>query len=187
MATWSGWEIQFFNRAHILNTPPNQRLLTAWANHATSPNCANNPIDLSIAVGGSSHCHANTGIHHWTMRYGSHGDAASAFDTEIHQAWAHALLSALNSGNPFQVANWNDVVSVFVSWGSVSMSNWYFNQFQTSGGGGGGGGGKGARAHHGWTDLRHSINHNMPKALRASEQHTSAALRALSKARKVRL
>jgi hypothetical protein len=40
--------------------------------------------------------------------------------------------------------------------------------------------------HKGWQDMRHSINVNLPKALRHSQHTTSAALRALGRARKVR-
>lgn len=43
-----------------------------------------------------------------------------------------------------------------------------------------------AHAHHGWTDIRHSINHTMPAALRASQKSTRAALRSLGRGRKVR-
>lgn len=42
------------------------------------------------------------------------------------------------------------------------------------------------RAHHGWGDLRHSINHNMPAGLRAAQKSTAAALRELGHGRKVR-
>ena len=45
---------------------------------------------------------------------------------------------------------------------------------------------KAAHAHSGWRDVRHSVNHNMPGALRRSEKHMAAALRSLSHARKVR-
>ena len=189
MTTWSGWQIQFFAAAKILNTPPNQRFLTAWASHATSPGCHNNPIDLSVSVTGSSRCHRNTGIHPYTFNYDTHGHAAHAFSLEVHEAWARALLSALNSGNPFQVANWNDVVSVLVSWGSVEFSKWYFDQMQSSSGGGGGGtgGGGSGSAHGGWKHLRRVVNQHMPKALRTSERNTAAALRSISRSHKVRL
>lgn len=42
------------------------------------------------------------------------------------------------------------------------------------------------RTHSGWQDLRNSVNHNFPAALRASEKSTAAALRSLSRGRKVR-
>lgn len=43
-----------------------------------------------------------------------------------------------------------------------------------------------AHTHHGWQDVRHSVNHNMPAALRAAKQSTDAALRSLGRGRKVR-
>jgi hypothetical protein len=50
-----------------------------------------------------------------------------------------------------------------------------------------GGGSTAPHAHHGWADLRHSINHNMPGALSRSQRNTKAALTELGRARKVRL
>jgi hypothetical protein len=41
--------------------------------------------------------------------------------------------------------------------------------------------------HKGWQDMRHSLNANMPKALRSSQHTTTAALRVLARARKVRI
>lgn len=186
MATWTGWQIQFFNAANILNTPPNQRFLSAWASHATSPSCKNNPIDLSHARSGSSNCAKNTGINPWTQRYTSHGNAAAAFDAEIHAAWAHAILSALNSGNPFQVKNYSDVGSALVSWGSVKMFNWYMGQMQSGSGSGSGSGGVAPQTHRAWSDLQRSIDKRLPAALRSAEKASLAALRASGRARKVR-
>jgi len=50
-----------------------------------------------------------------------------------------------------------------------------------------GGGSTAPHAHHGWSDLRHSINRNMPGALSRSQRNTRAALTELGQARKVRL
>ena len=49
------------------------------------------------------------------------------------------------------------------------------------------GGATSARAHGGWHDVRVSVNKHMPAALRSSHHNTQAALRSLSRARKVRL
>lgn len=46
---------------------------------------------------------------------------------------------------------------------------------------------KAPRAHKGWNSLRDTFNTTMPKSLRASQHSTSAALRTLQKARKVKL
>lgn len=45
---------------------------------------------------------------------------------------------------------------------------------------------KAAKAHHGWADVRKSVNHHMPAALRKSQHNTQAALRSLHRGRKVR-
>ena len=46
---------------------------------------------------------------------------------------------------------------------------------------------KAARAHGGWHDVRRSVNQRMPAALRQSQHSMEAALRELSRGRKVRL
>jgi hypothetical protein len=46
---------------------------------------------------------------------------------------------------------------------------------------------KAAKAHHGWADVRKSVNRHMPHALSASQRNTRAALRTLHRARRVRI
>jgi len=186
VATWSGWQAQFLRRAGIIVTPPNQNLLTEWSKHTTT-NCRNNPIDLSHKLSGSTNCGKLPGIFPQAQRYTNHDQAANAFKAEIHADFAQQLLRALNTGSPFQVAYFNDVASVFVSWGSPDFLDVYLADAGGKGGGSGGGGGKASRAHGGWKDLQRSINHRMPAALQSSKRSTAAALRSLSHARKVRL
>src|SRR4051812_6794518 len=102
--TWSGWIIQFLNRASILNTPPNQTFLSEWARHAPG-SCKNNPIDLTTAVSGSSRCGDTVGGFGRSQNYGTHAEAAHAFSIQMHTSWVRPLLAALNSGNPFQVGD----------------------------------------------------------------------------------
>jgi hypothetical protein len=187
VATWSGWIIEFLNRAGILNTPPIQTFLAEWAAHSPG-RCKNNPVILSTAVSGSTRCGDTTAGFGRTQNYATHAGAAHAFSIQMHTPWVKPLLDALNTGNPFQIGDRSKVVAVLRRWGDEGFADWYANATTSGqGGGGGGGGGKGSRAHGGWNDLRRSVNHNMPKALRTSEQHTRAALRSLSRARKVRL
>lgn len=40
--------------------------------------------------------------------------------------------------------------------------------------------------HHGWSDLQHSFNRNMPKSLNGARKYQEAALRSLGRGRKVR-
>lgn len=186
-ATWSGWIIQFLNRANILNTPPNQTFMTEWAKHAPG-SCKRNPIDLTKAVSGSTRCGNTVGGFGRSQNYPTHAAAAQAFNLSMHTAWVKPLLDALNSGNPFQIGDRSKVVAVLNRWASPSFASWYATATTSGGsGGGGGGGGKASHAHHGWADLRHTVNHNLPKALRTSGHNTSAALRALGRGRKVKL
>ena len=187
MPTWSGWINQLLDAAGIIVTPPNRTFMSEWASHDKNP-CANAPIVLSAFVQGATRCGATVTDFGYTYKYPSHAAAAHAFDIQTHNARAKPLLDALNTGNPFQIGDRSQVVAVLKHWGSPAFATWYANA-TTDGttGGGGGGGGKASRAHGGWQDLRRSVNHRMPAALRKSGANSSAALRALSKARKVRL
>lgn len=187
MGTWTGWQNQFLNAAGIIETPPNRDLLTSWAKNAHS-SCGNNPIDLSHKLTGATKCANNTGINPTTWKYTSHTQAANAFKAEIHASWAAALLKAMNTGNPYQVSYYNDVGSVFVSWGSDKMLNVYLaaatgsqpsNPPPITGGNTG--------VHKGWHSVQQSLNHKWPSALNRAERELRVALRSVSKARKVRL
>ena len=185
-STWSGWENQLLNAAGILVTPPNRQLLDLWTkNRHTS--CDNNPIDLAHKLTGSANCGPLTGIFPQAQRYTSHAQAATAFRDEIHADFAKALLSSLNSGNPFQDPNFNNVASVFVSWGSPKMARAYLDTATGTIPGSGDGGGSATGVHKGWADLRKAVNVHAPADLHRSDRLTKAALRSLHRARKVRL
>jgi len=185
--TWSGWEIQFLNRANVLNTPPIQTFLDEWAKHAPG-SCKNNPIDLATAVKGSSRCGDTVTAFGHTQNYGTHAEAAHAFSLQLHDSSEKALLDALNTGNPFQIGDRSKVIAALKHWGSTQFADWYANANDDgTTGGKGGGGGKSAKAHSGWNDLRRTVNKHLPRALKASQHNTHAALRSLSRSRKVRL
>ena len=187
MSTWADWQNEFLLAAGIIDTPPNRDFLTEWARHASSPQCRDNPIDLHAKVGGSTNCDHPAGSPNWTQAYTSHAHAASAFKAQIHSPFASVILAALQSGNPWQLKDWQDVVGQLRQWPSVNFATWFESNHSGGGGGGGGGGGKAARAHSGWSDLRRTLNKHLPKALRTSQHNTAAALRSLSRSRKVRL
>jgi hypothetical protein len=186
MATWSGWQNEFLNRANIIVTPPNRDLLDSWAKNAHT-DCTNNPIDLSHQLAGATNCGTLPGIFAHAKHYTSHAQAATAFNDEIHAAFARALLDAMNTGNPYQVSNASDVGSVFVSWGSDKMLNVYLNAAAAGGPGAPPPGGSGSTdIHHGWNSVRRSLNKNWPHSLNTSERNVHAALRSLSHSRKVK-
>ncbi len=184
MATWSGWEAQFLHAAGLLDTPPNRRFLDAWAKNATH-NCVNNPIDLSEPMPGATNCANSTGVLPHVKRYTTHTQAANAFKFELLYPWADAIRQALDSGNPYQFKGADQVVSDLISWGSVKYANVY--AAATAGGGGGGGGGA-AGIHKGWADLQRSLSkHRLGVKLHATNRMDAATLRALRRARKVRI
>lgn len=187
MATWSGWQNEFLLAARIIETPPNRNFLTDWAAHASSPQCARNPIDLWRKVGNSTDCDHPAGFPHWTQAYKTHANAATAFAYEVNLPQYAAILDTLGTGNPYQDTGYKNVHAALLQWPSVNFAAWYLAKMSGTGSGSGSGTGQGAHAHKGWQDLRVVVNHRMPAALRQSEKHTAAALRAISRGRKVRL
>lgn len=186
MATWAGWEAQFLNAAGLIVTPPNMALLNQWSQNAHT-SCRNNPIDLSHNLVGSTQCGALPGIFPHARNYTSHAQAATAFADEVRSSFAAKLYQALNSGNPYQVSFYNDVASVFVSWGSDKMLNVYLTTATGPAGNPNPPGSKKADLLDGWHSLRRSLNRNWRPALHAAERDLHTALRSLSRSHKVRL
>jgi hypothetical protein len=186
VTTWPGWQIQFLAAARILNTPPNQRLLTSWAAHASAPTCRNNPIDLSVKLSGSVDCASLPAITPKAQRYLSHVQAATAFRDEIHLPGARALLAAMQTGNPYQVSDPGAVASSLSWWGSQRFANTYLAA-ATGGSGGGGGGGHGVApsTHRAWHDLQRSVNKAVPSAVRDSRRLRRQTLRDIAKVRRL--
>lgn len=186
MPTWSGWIIQFLNAAHTLNTPPNQTFMSEWASH-DHPSCKNSPITLSTKVTGSSNCGATVTPMGHTQQYSTHQQAAHAFNLQIHVPVVNDILKALDTGNPFQISNRDPVVTALHTWGSPGFAQWYKNA--TGQGGTGGGGGVSGRAPDimtAWRQLQHSINKDLPHAVKQSRRMTQEALRELHRSHKVR-
>lgn len=187
MATWSGWQNEFLLAARIIETPPNRDFLTEWAKHASSPQCRDNPIDLHAKVGGSTNCARPAGFTAWTQRYGSHADAATAFSRQVNSNAFAAILDTLGTGNPWQDPGYENVHKALLAWPSNTFAAYYLSRAKsTQGVGGSDGGTFDAKGLGGWKSLMHSANHNLPSALRKSKANTNAALRAVSKGRKVK-
>ena len=187
MGSWTGWQAQLLTAANLLHTAGNGKFMGDWHAHSNT-DCRNNPVDISRVTGSSTRCAPLPGTTRHAQNYSSHANAASAFNHELHSGNFPHLLAALESGDPYKVSDPNAVASDLSKWGSGVFAAVYHNEVVAAqGGGGGGAGGKQTGAHSGWNDLRHSINHNLPRALAASERNTRIALRAVSRARKVRL
>lgn len=122
-----------------------------------------------------------------TQQYNTHQQAAHAFDLQIHVPVVSNILTALDSGNPFQINDRAPVVTALETWGSPGFAQWYKNA--TSDGTTGGSGGSSGRAphtHSGYHDLQHVMEKRIPAALRDSGKLTTAALRHLGRAHKVK-
>ena len=186
MATWSGWESAFLHAAGLIDTPPNRRFLDAWAANANHA-CGNNPIDLSEPMPNATNCADNSGVLPKVKRYTTHTQAANAFHFELLYPWAEDIRKALDSGNPYQYANTDRVVSDLVSWGSTKYARVFQAAVAGSGSGGGPKGGLAPHTHKAWTDLRGSVNKHLPAAVRAARASNAETLRALRRARRVKL
>lgn len=186
MATWAGWQAQLLKAASVPDSPGNEAFLGDWHDSANS-NCKNNPVDISRAATGATNCHKLTATR-TAKNYASHAQAATAFNRELRSGNFPHLLAALKSGDPYNASDPHNVIADLIVWGSVAFAFMLQQNYgpPSGGGGGGGGGSKSVRAHSGWADLRHSINHNMPRALNKSNRNVRAALRSLSHGRKVR-
>lgn len=187
MAAWSGWEVEFLTAGQVPDTTHNRQFLDDWHSHANT-DCADNPIDLSAPVPGSTDCASLPAVTAKAQRYTSHGNAAHAFYVQLHAGYAHALLAALQSGDPYTANNTGVVAQDLSSWGSQKFAQRYFTETANAPGRGGGGAGpKDAQLLRGWRSLQHSVGHDMRSALHSSAKSRRAALQALARARKVRL
>lgn len=184
MATWSGWIQQFLAAANLPDTGGNNTFLGDWNSSADS-NCRNNPLDLSHKTGASTNCKALTGSR-TAQNYTSHTQAATSFDAQLHSGNFPHLLGALASGSPYGVSDQQGVMADLVRWGSEKFAYELTQNFGPPHGGPGGGI-VDADALKGWQDIRHSVNRNMPAALRHSDRQMVRALHALGRARKVKL
>lgn len=182
MTTWSGWDADFLAAASLPNTAGNRRFLDSWAANANSPNCGNNPIDLTHKEPGSSNCGGTNLAGDHVQRYTSHTWARTAFNTQIHSASYADLLAALRSGNPYAIKSPGPVSTDLGTWGSTNFANVYLADAQS----GPPGTIKAPHALSGWKALRKSVNQGMPRALNQSQKARHAALRSLSRAHKVR-
>lgn len=183
MSVWSGWQADLLAAAKFPNSTANRDFLTAWHQHATS-NCTRNPVDISKQAGKWTACkHLDQG--RTANNYGDQTSAEHAFAGQIYGG----EFGALNSGffnNSLSVSTASSVVIAEVAlWGSGDFAA--FLTQQSSNAGGGGSGVKAPGIHKGWTELRKSVNTNLPDSFRHSDKLARAALRSLSHARKVRL
>lgn len=183
MSVWSGWQADLLAAAKFPNSTANRDFLTAWHQHATS-NCTRNPVDISKQTGQWTACkHLDPG--RTANNYGSQKAAADAFAGQVYGT----EFLGLNAGffnNSLSVATASkQVIAEIALWGSADFAA--FLTQQSANAGGGGGSTKSPGIHKGWTELRKSVGANLPNAFRDSDRMTRAALRSLSRARKVRL
>lgn len=179
MSVWTGWQGDLLKGAGFPNNPTNRAFLTAWHQHAQS-NCAQNPVDISKQVTGSSNCyHLNQG--RTAQNYPGPGAAVAAFKGQINGPEFIDLNAGFRNSSLTAVAASASVIGELRIWGSVGFADYL------QGGGVAGGGGSATSIHKGWHDIRRSLNRKSPRALSATDRATAAALRKLRRAHRVKL
>lgn len=184
MSVWTGWQADLLTHAGIPSTTHNRSFLSDWHSHAET-SCHDNPVDLSVRAGTSSNCAELPGLLAHAQAYPTTGDAVHAFDVQIHEGAYGDLLAVMLTGNPYTATGTGLASEAIAAWGSEKFAHRYFAE--TANAPGRGGGIVDGDALKGWSDLQRSFNKRLPAALTASQATTSRALRALGRARKVRL
>lgn len=187
MSTWAGWQVDLLDAAGITYAESHGEFLTEWHNHAAS-DCRNNPVDISQRSPGATNCHKLTSSR-TAKNYTSHAAGASAFAAQITSGSFPHLLRALRANVPLNEPSPQAVADDIDAWGSPSFAAWYLAHSSVGSGGGIGAPPtlKPAQALRGWGDLQRSVNRHMHDSLTDSQRLRRAALRKLSKARKVKL
>lgn len=183
MGTWTGWREQLLAAAGVTKSADNLTFLSDWHKYANT-DCRDNPVDISLNISGASPCKLTSNPQHRARNYASPDQAAGQFAAQLNSGTYPHLLAALQSGSPYDPTGSDQVGHDLGVWGSAKFGAHYAAEVNAKIGSGSI---TAARAHHGWSDLQHSINHNMPTSLRNAERNTRVALRSLSKGRKVRL
>lgn len=183
MGVWSGWQAQLCGVATVPNNADNRGFLTDWHNRAAT-NCRNNPVDIHLRISGSRDCRKLFNPNTYSQNYANPDQAAGQFRAQLHSGNYPDLLDALQSGDPYGVADAKavKVSNDLVRWGSGEFAHFYGTQ--TFGASGGDLNAPGL--HKGWHDLRRTTNKHAPDSLHKANKSIHRALRELSKARRVR-
>lgn len=187
MSVWPGWQGDILDAANLPNNQPARNFLADWHTHQGG-NCQDNPLMASRKASGSTDCVTLPGGHH-AQNYTSPNQAASTTAAQLTSGNYPHLLEAFKAETWWQPGFAPDIYADLVTWGATRFAAWYKNFF----GANFGSGGPPSRnisapaALGGWKAIRKTVNRDMPQVLNDSQRKRRAALRHLSRARKVRL
>jgi hypothetical protein len=187
---WPGWEQQVLKAGGWPVTPENVLFLQKWHSYEGSV-CANNPLNTTLMVSGSANCvHVSGTI--WVQRYPTTAKGTTATVDTLKGLRYLNIVAALKTGDPFAYPLSAEVAAEITTWGTPNFAAWYLNQIGVVGSSTGPSGGAttapGAVAptgHHGWADLRNSVNRHLPTQMQRSQALRKAALRTLGARAKV--
>lgn len=182
MGTWNGFTTDLLDGARLHTAKMDVQFMFDW-NFAASSDCQNNPVDISHTVRGSHDCKKLTTTR-TAQNYSTTQMAVNSFAAQINSGNFPHLLAALKTDNPYAYSDPNGVIDNLKTWGSPKQAAYYAKN--ATGGTTGTGGPNPTAMHKGWADLQHSVNKQLPAALNESRRSRHAALRELSRARKVR-
>lgn len=180
MGFFPNWPGVLLDAANLDHGSDNLTFMNKWHADASS-DCRNNPVDISRSTGGSTKCKVLTSSR-TAQTYASPADAADGFSGQIRSGNFPHLLALLVSGQPPTQANYADVSADLRKWGSPKYAGYIVQQYGPPPAGIGA-----PKLHSGWGAMRISFNNHMVDTLKESRRNTNAALRALARARKVRL
>lgn len=183
MGAWSGFQTDLLKAAGIGTSTGQQQFMFDW-NFAASSDCADNPVDISRNVRGSTSCKRLTPSR-VARNYSSQAQAEAAFAGQIKSGNYPHLLAALKTDNPYAYSDPAGVEADLKAWGSPDQAAYYAKN--ATGGGTTSSSGRAPRAHSGWASMQHSLNDHWRPTLNRSARNVDAALRSLGHGRKVRL
>lgn len=183
MSTWEGWQADLLAEADVPDTGQNRSFLTAWQKSQPTQ-CYRNPVVISHKQPGSTNCRKLPGGTKHAQNYLSLKSGKEAFGLQLNSGSYPWLLKALQSGDPYSIHG--DVATVtaqdLTHWGSPKFAETYESRQN-----GPTGTLSAPHALGGWKSLRKSVNKGMPDAITYAKRQNTAALRSLSRARRVKV
>jgi hypothetical protein len=191
MAAWSGWAQDVLKYAKWPITTQNVLFLDTWQTYEGGT-CRNNPLNTTLKTNRSTNCVQTQTAGVWVQNYPSQTAGKTATVSTLTGPFYGAIVDALKSGDPFSYPGSQTVAQEIRTWGTGNFATWYLTQIGVVGSSSGSGigpvnipGAVAPSGHHGYADLRNTVNAHIPTQLARSQALRMAALRTLAGLSKV--
>ena len=124
MAAWTGWEQSVLFRLGVPNTEANVRFLSDWHPFEESK-CANNPLNVTTRMTGSTDCVQTKTPTVWVQAYRSEDQGAQATADFFRYPNYVAIVAALKGGNPYTFGVPQAVANAITTWGTPKYAAAY--------------------------------------------------------------